>query len=52
MITSGQPYGYSGRIPCQSCRHFTVERDNYEPTEAKTATVMEKFLKHAKKLDW
>ena len=30
MITEG-PYGYSGPIPCQNCKHFSCVQDNFEP---------------------
>ena len=29
MVTSGNPYGYSGDIPCLHCCHFRVLNDQY-----------------------
>jgi len=33
MITSGS-YGYSGKIPCQTCLRFLTQQDNFEPIKA------------------
>lgn len=30
MITNGQPFGYSGDLPCIRCIHFE-KNDEYEP---------------------
>jgi hypothetical protein len=32
MITSGQPYGYSGVVPCHTCELFTAVRIKNIPT--------------------
>jgi hypothetical protein len=29
MITSGQPYGYSGVVPCHTCELFSVTQNNH-----------------------
>lgn len=31
MITSGNPYCYSGDIPCLRCKRFCLNRDEYQP---------------------
>lgn len=32
MITSGQPFGYVGEIPCTTCSRYSSMQDNYEPS--------------------
>lgn len=32
MITGG-PYGYAGRIPCETCSRFSHQQDNFSPTQ-------------------
>jgi len=31
MITSGRPYGYSGKIPCHTCSRYAYFSDQYAP---------------------
>lgn len=33
MITSKNPYSYSGEIPCLTCSRFRVETDKFTPKQ-------------------
>lgn len=39
MLTSGQPYGYGGDIPCESCSHYVIISDNYIPDDTQRHTI-------------
>lgn len=32
-----KPYGYSGKIPCLNCKHFSFQEDNFVPAPISNA---------------
>lgn len=49
MVTSGKPYGYSGTIPCFTCKRYQTYSDKFVPKSEEEHPVLPQQIL---KMDW